>query len=187
MRHASKLANLYNPFRAPPVDVSMIFQLFIDESGYGQTAPEEAFIMAGFIGGITQWQHFTRGWSALLNEAPILSAEAFKTLLRRKRNSRRIEKFVGVLNKSGVHRTSVYIPRKSYEKIVLAELPKWKRWGLDEAVIWLIRNEYYFGFFGLLMWILIPMLRHTEDTATLEVIYDRNIHEAKNSALAIRI
>ncbi len=110
----------------------VIIQLFLDESGYGQTGPHEAFVFAGFFGSVRTWENFAHKWEALLKRPPILTAKGFKTLLRRKRTSDRVVEFVKVLNDSGVYRISVCIPRKAYEKAVLAEVPRLRRLGLTE-------------------------------------------------------
>ncbi len=156
----------------------VILQLFLDESGYGQTEPWEAFVFAGFFGSVRAWKHFADKWDVLLKEPPVLTAKGFKNLLRRKRNSDRVLKFVRLLEQRGLYRISVCIPRAHYEKAVLAELPKWRRLGLTEDAIWLIRNEYYFGFFCIVESLLVPMVELPIDKATkLEVIYDLNVHE----------
>src|SRR5712692_7803810 len=108
----------------------MIIQLFLDESGYGQTDPHEAFIFAGFFGGVRQWELFAVKWDELLKEPPALTAKGFKSLLRRERNSWRVANFVQVLHECGVYRISLCIPRHAYEKAVLSELPKWQSRGL---------------------------------------------------------
>jgi hypothetical protein len=157
----------------------LIIQLFLDESGYGQTADDQAFIFAGFFGSVRQWEHFVHKWEPLLNEHPVLSAKGFKNSLRRRRpHYRRILKFVQIIKECKVFRISVIIPRKAYENAVLAELPKWESHGLDVGAINLIRNEYYFGFFSIVEALLIPMVELPIDKMTkLEVIYDLNIHE----------
>jgi hypothetical protein len=53
---------------------------------------------------------------------------------------------------------------------VLDELPKYRHLGLSEDVIYLLRNEYYIGFWVLLIWVLIPMIANAGDAAKLEVI-----------------
>jgi hypothetical protein len=90
----------------------VLFQMFLDESGYGQTAMDEAFIFAGFIGGVPQWEDLAHQWDTLLNESPVLSAEGFKKSLRCTRNSKRIEKFVAALANSKLHRINICIPRR---------------------------------------------------------------------------
>jgi hypothetical protein len=60
----------------------------------------------------------------------------------------------------------------------LAELPKWESRGLDSDTIKLIRNEYFFGFWAIAMYVLLP-ISWTNDQLRLEIIYDRNVHEVE--------
>ena len=147
-------------------------QLFLDESGLGQT---DFFIFAGFLGTVRMWERFTRAWQPLLNEPPKLSAKGFKNHLRRKRNSKRLLDFVRILADSGVHRVSSIIPRVAFERAIFDELPKWQG-RLEPEVIQLLQNEYYFGFWHILMHVLLPM-SWVNKNLRLEVIYDLNIQE----------
>lgn len=150
-------------------------QLFIDESGYGQTGPQDAFVFGGFLSTVRAWERFAHVWKGLLKKPPVLSAGGFKNHLRRNRNSRRLKDFIEVLRISGVHRVSTIIPRQAYQRAILDELPKW-RGRLDDEVVELLGNEYYFGFFHIVMHVLLPMT-WVNDKLRLEVIYDLNVQE----------
>ncbi len=140
----------------------------------------EAFVFAGFMGSVPAWEHFAHEWDRLLRESPVLTAKGFKNLLRRKRDSPRVLKFVEVLKDCEVYRVSVIIPRKAFQDGVIAELPKWQSRGLAEDAVSLFRNEYYFGFFATIMSILIPMAQVAKKSTKLEVVYDLNIQEVEN-------
>jgi hypothetical protein len=129
------------------------------------------------MAGVTEWRHFADEWRRLLNESPVLTAKGFKNLLRRNQNSRRVLNFTEVLKECNAHRVSIIIPRTAFENGVIAELPKWQGRGLDQDAISLFRNEYYFGFFATIMYILVPMVEVADEGTKLEVIYDLNIQE----------
>ncbi|MGA3229003.1 MAG: DUF3800 domain-containing protein [Candidatus Binatus sp.] len=155
----------------------ILHQLVVDESGYGQTGPRDCFIFAGFFGTVRKWENHAHKWFDLLNQAPALSAKSFKRLLRKERNSERVLGFVGALKECELFRISVCIPRKAYENAILAEIPKFRKLGLSEDAIWIVRNEYYFAFFCIIDSILIPMELAADKSDKLQVIYDENIHE----------
>lgn len=156
----------------------MILQLFFDESGYGQTARDEAFIFAGFLGTVRTFETMDDDWRSLLRKRPTLTARGFKNLLRRKRNSPRVTEFVDVLAAcENIHRVSVTIPRVAFEKAVISEIPKWRN-RLDAQAVALVENEYFFGFYTIISNILLPMVASLKDRGRLEVIYDEQIQEA---------
>jgi len=59
-----------------------IIQLSIDESGYGQSDPDEAFIFAGYAAPVKLWEDFTHRFDLILNESPILTPHEFKKRVR---------------------------------------------------------------------------------------------------------
>ena len=149
----------------------------LDESGLGQTGVDEAFVFAGFLGAVTQWENLVHQFDRLLNQPPILRESGFKKLLRRKRNSPRVHKFVDALGESGIYRVECRIPKDAYEKAILSQLPKWHGKGITDDDIWRLKNEYYIGFFTTITSILLPMKLTAQPTTKLEVIYDLNINE----------
>jgi hypothetical protein len=157
----------------------LILQVVFDETGLGQTEPDQAFIFAGFLGSARQWEAFVHAWKPLLEKPPILRAKGFKNTLRRKRNNKRMLGFTSVLREcEGLRRVSVTIPNKAYKIAVLDEIPKWQG-RLDTEALELLDNPYYFGFYVMMMQVLLPMVQSLGDKAELEVIYDENIQEAE--------
>ena len=63
-------------------------QLVIDESGYGQKGLTEAFVFAGFIGDVQQWEDFIHYWAPIMNEQPLWTAEKLKAKRGTKDNAR---------------------------------------------------------------------------------------------------
>lgn len=150
------------------------------ESGYEQNGSEEAFIFAGFVGPLREWEAFAHGWAQRLNKRRVLSAQGFKTHLRRTPNSKRIGGFVRVIKKCGkLYRVSVTIPNTAYKTAVLDQIPKWRKRGLRAELLRIIDNPYYFGFYAIMMQVLLPMVWLLAENAQLEVIYDENIQEAE--------
>jgi hypothetical protein len=124
------------------------------------------------------WEDFVDALDALLKQPPILNAQGFKNLLRRKRNSDRVLKCVELLRESDLYRVECRIPKKIYEQIFLSELPKWLGKGVTEEDLWRLKNEYYVGFFATICSILLPLSLAGQPTTKLQVIYDLNINEA---------
>ncbi|MGC1191363.1 MAG: hypothetical protein WA861_12280, partial [Candidatus Binatus sp.] len=101
-------------------------QLLIDEAGIGQSGTDKVFVFAGFLGTVRQWERLTHAWDGLLKGPPLLTADGLKNAIRRKRNNRRVLKFVNALRESGLYRVECRIPKDAYDKAILSELPKWK-------------------------------------------------------------
>src|SRR5580700_4644118 len=60
----------------------VILQVGLDESGYGQSGPDEAFVLAGYMGPITHIETFTHIWDEVLNRPPALTVRELKKRVR---------------------------------------------------------------------------------------------------------
>ena len=149
-------------------------QLVVDESGYGQTGPTEAFVFAGFIGDVHQWEDFSHYWAPIMNEEkPLWTADTLKDN-RGKKNHPRILRLVEAIAKSGIARVQFRIPDSDYEIAVKGNLQSWFRnKEIDEEGFKRLDNPYLFGFYSNLLSVLGAIREH--EGVELDVIYDCNM------------
>lgn len=147
-------------------------QLVIDESGYGQKGLTEAFVFAGFIGDVQQWEDFIHYWAPIMNEQPLWTAEKLKAKRGTKDNAR-ILRLVEAIGKSGIARIQFRIPDEDFEVAVRRNLQSWFRNGeIDEEGFTRLDNPYLFAFYSNLMSVLGAIREH--EGVELDVIYDCN-------------
>jgi len=147
-------------------------QLVIDESGYGQKGLTEAFVFAGFIGDVQQWEDFTRHWAPIMNEDPLWTAEKLKAK-RGTKDSARILRLVEAIGKSGIARIQFRIPDEDFEVAIRRNLQSWFRNGeIDEEGFTRLDNPYLFAFYSSLLSVLGAIREHKG--IELDVIYDCN-------------
>lgn len=147
--------------------------LIVDESGYGQTGPTEAFVFAGFIGDVHQWEDFTHYWTPIMNEDPLWSADILKDK-RGTKDNQRILRLVDAIAKSQIARVQFRIPDTDYKIAVKDNLQSWFRnKEIDEESFERLDNPYLFAFYSNLLNVLGAIREH--EGVELDVIYDCNI------------
>jgi hypothetical protein len=155
----------------------MIFQLCIDESGYGQTGPDDAFVFAGYLASLKTWEIFTHRWGSV---APGLSLQKLKKLFHSKPDNRSadgndlLKQYVSVIGRLRLFRLSICIPAVAYQKAFKQQLSSRD---FDRDILYLHDNQYFMAFYGLMISALTAMKDWPPD-ACLRIVYDRNIREA---------
>jgi hypothetical protein len=148
-------------------------QLVVDESGYGQKGLTEAFVFAGFIGDVHQWEDFTHYWAPIMSEDRPWTADRLKRN-RGKKDHPRILRLIEAIGKSGIARIQFRIPDSDYQIAVKGNLQSWFRnKEIDEEGFKRLDNPYLFAFYSNLLSVLGAIREH--EGVELDVIYDYNI------------
>jgi len=163
----------------------VILQVGLDESGYGQTGANEAFIFAGYAGSVTQVKEFTHLWDRVFNLEPVMSVQEIKKRVRlRGAIDPKVRLFSAVVHAcrlNGVRYTVSPDDHAAMMKALDEAFPK-----ADQKIRRLrFGGPYFFAFMAVLM-ALIEMVLNDPD-AKIEVIYDENLGEKRKLKTGYRM
>ncbi|HUY19648.1 MAG TPA: hypothetical protein VMV15_10515 [Candidatus Binataceae bacterium] len=151
----------------------MILQVGLDESGYGQTGADEAFVFAGYVGPVTHIEAFTHVWDDILKREPALSAKKLKKLVRSRHSpDPRVKLLVETVRACHLHGVRFKIVQDDHSAMMKMIAPLTVN---NPRARLISSNPYFFAFMGLLLR-LIGEIWNDPD-AKIEVIYDENIQE----------
>jgi hypothetical protein len=149
---------------------SEVFQAVLDESGYkaaNPKYPDDVFVFAGYIGKVADWANFTHAWQPIIESHPELEDTNFvKKLMRwegRKSDDRAIALMKAVTDNDKLGSIRWMLPYQEFRKVIDIHQK-----GGDE-------NIYFFAWSAVLFQVVGTILQ--QPNATLDLIYDRNIHE----------
>ncbi len=153
-----------------------VIQVNLDESGYGQTGPHEAFLFAGYAAPVKYMEDFTHRWDSILREKPAMTVHELKNRVRsRQKTDPRVLRMINAIGDSSLRGVRFKIAGDDYQKMLrvvaadkLLPIPP-PRLVAD--------NPYFFAFTALL----IHLVSGAGEDATVkfEIIYDENLTERK--------
>jgi hypothetical protein len=148
---------------------SEIFQATLDESGYRAADakyPDDAFVFAGYIGKVVDWENLGHVWQLLVVKFPELQdAEFVKALMRwtgPKSDHRAVALMDAVVENRNLGSVRWILPYREFRSALPA--------GGDDML-------YFFGWFAVLTRLL--GLIRLVPRVTLQLFYDENVHEEK--------
>ena len=148
-----------------------IVQVPIDESGYGQKDPDDAFVFAGYGGPVKLWEDFTHEFDTILNEPPILTPHEFKKRARwRQRADERILRTVRKVEESTLNALIFTIGNDEFAKLARAMEAE-----LGTPPPRFARNPYFFAFMATL--VLLMGGARSQPDLKIQLIYDENLSE----------
>jgi hypothetical protein len=149
-----------------------VFQAVLDESGYEAADPkypDDAFVFAGYMGTASDWADLTHAWKPIIEAHPELeNTNVVKRLLRGGRHHtswspKAIALMKAVVDNKALGSIRWKLPYQEYRKVVVTH-----SLGGDE-------NIYVFAWFAVLLTSIAAI--SAIPGATLDFIYDQNIHE----------
>jgi hypothetical protein len=153
----------------------VILQVGLDETGYGQTGADEAFIFAGYIGPVTHIEAFTHVWDRLMNLPPPLSVHELKKRVRWLRKiDPRVLALAHVIHGAHLHGVRFKVRPNDYQE--MTDLLRPIQMKIPERMH-MSKNPYFLAFLGIFLH-LVGMIWNDPDTK-VEVIYDENLQERK--------
>jgi hypothetical protein len=158
----------------------VILQVGLDETGYGQSRPDEAFVFAGYAGSVAHVETFTHVWDLLLNEPlPSMSVFELKKRVRwRRKTDPRVLQLVRAVQACHLHGVRFKVGQDDFQK-ALAKVQSLRPRAFPR---WLSDNPYCFAFMSMMAGLIAP-IRSIPD-AKIEIIYDENLRERKKLEMA---
>jgi hypothetical protein len=154
------------------VVVGEIIQLAVDESGHGQSGHDEAFLFAGYVGSVPDWENFTHGFDALLHESPAMTPREFKRQVRSPNPDSRIIRSIDLANECSLRGFRYKINHNVFVALQALVLSTKDRDSYDY-----FKNSYFIAFAGTLLF-LMASVRNKPDYQ-VELIYDEEMHERR--------
>lgn len=153
----------------------VILQVGVDETGYGQAGPNEAFVFAGYVGPVTHVEAFTHLWDAILNKEPAMAVKQFKRRVRSTGTiDPRVLQLVHAIPACYLHGVRFKVGQDDHATMIEAlrkaapAHPSMRLWA---------SNPYFFAFMALLFSLIGTIWKDPD--VKLEVIYDENLRERK--------
>jgi Protein of unknown function (DUF3800) len=155
-----------------------IFQTSVDESGYGQTGDDEAFVFAGYGGRVTQVEDLMHKWDEILNEHPRWSIRELKERVRQDEPDERIKRLIKAIDESGVGALTFLITPDAYQKWITVFHARLR----SRPPKVFAGGPYFFAFMTLLLRTMVGV----SADGKVELIYDENLAERRKMECGYR-
>jgi hypothetical protein len=153
-----------------------VLQVGLDESGYGQSGADEAFVLAGYIGPVTHVEAFTHLWEKVLNKPPAMTVHELKKRIRwLKKIDERALILAAVVNACHLRGIRLKVKDFDYKAMNKALSPLARN--ARDARHFEEANPYFFAFAYLLPRLAFAFWKNPD--VEFEVIYDENYRERK--------
>jgi Protein of unknown function (DUF3800) len=161
-----------------------ILQIGLDESGYGQTGPHEAFVFAGYAAPVRYMENFTHRWDSIMREEPPMTVHELKKRVRwRQKTDPRVLQMIHTIGESELKGVRFKISDDEY-KAMIADVAV--RDSLPRPTPRLFAdNSYFFAFMAIFLRLMTGM--RSEPNVKFEVIYDANMSERSKMEIGYKL